>query len=248
MTLLPPDTLERGDGRRAFWLPALFVIGLWLLKAAELRFGLDLPVWGITPGNFRGPEFLLAPLIHGDWTHLFSNSMPCIVLGWGVLYLYPRAAWQVFALVYFGTGLLVWFYARGGPHIGASGVTYGLVCFIFFSGVLRREPPAIALSLLVTFLYGSMIWGVLPRDPNISWESHLAGSVLGTIYAVVFRFTHPPVRPPMSDEEDEDYHEDDEEAARTPWRGGYMRDQTPSPYRKPPGKIEGYPHDDDELY
>ncbi len=204
VSLFRPDMTPRGDGQRALFLPLLAVAGLWLLRWAELRFELQLPVWGIIPGDFRGPEFLLAPLIHGNAEHLFSNSVPLLALGAAVLYLYPAAAVKIFPLLYLGTSALVWLFAGGGPHIGASGINYGLVCFIFFSGVIRREPPAIALALLVTFLYGSMVWGVLPGDPNISWESHLAGSILGTAYAVVYRLTNPPVLPPMPGDDDPD--------------------------------------------
>lgn len=248
------DTMERGSGRQALMLPVLFVTGLWFLKWAELRFALELPVWGIVPGDFRGLEFLLAPLIHGDLSHLFSNSVPLIVLAASVLYLYPRAAWKVFGLVYLGTSLLVFFFARGGPHIGASGINYGLVTFIFFSGMLRRDPPAVALALLVTFLYGSMVWGVLPNDPNISWESHLAGSLLGIFYAGVYRLTDPPPRAPLVDDED-DYDFDSDQSWRDfphPNAEGsdeyYRGRSTPAPYKNPYYRGQaGLDFDEDEY-
>jgi hypothetical protein len=94
-------------------------------------------------------------------------------------------------MIWLFTGFWVWLLARESAHIGASGLIYGLVCFLFFSGILRKDTRLMAVSLLVTFLYGSMVWGILPIDQSISWESHLFGSVAGFFCAIYFRHEGP---------------------------------------------------------
>jgi membrane associated rhomboid family serine protease len=90
-------------------------------------------------------------------------------------------------MVWLFTGFWVWLIARPEPHIGASGLIYGFVCFLFFSGLFRKNRNLLAISMLVTFLYGSLAWGILPINPTISWESHLMGSLSGIFAAIYFR-------------------------------------------------------------
>ena len=99
-------------------------------------------------------------------------------------------------------------------HIGASGIIYGLAFFLFFSGLLRKHVPLIAISLLVTFLYGGLVWNMLPQFAKIttSWEGHLSGAIIGTLCAVAF-MKHGPQRPdPFADEEDSEIEEEEPEA------------------------------------
>ena len=104
-----------------------------------------------------------------------------------MLYLYPRSALRVLPAVYLGTGIAVWLFARGSSHIGASGLVYGLVAYVFVAGLIRRDRRAIAASLLVCFLYGALIWGVLPIAPRVSWETHLAAALIGFVLGVALR-------------------------------------------------------------
>ena len=94
-------------------------------------------------------------------------------------------------MIWLFTGFWVWLGARSEAHIGASGLIYGLVCFLFLSGILRKDTRLLAVSLLVTFLYGSLVWGILPVNQGISWESHLFGSVAGLFCAVYYRHEGP---------------------------------------------------------
>lgn len=179
--------------RRAFMLAAAFVALLWLVKLIEIVFDLDLSRYGLYPR--RLPQLtgiLTAPLIHGSLSHLFANSLPLIVLGTALLYGYPRSARIVFPAIYVGAGLGVWLFAREAWHIGASGLSFGMMFFVFTVGALRWDTRAIVLSLIVFFLYGSMIWGVLPGDPRVSFESHLSGAVCGVLLAVLLRHRDPP--------------------------------------------------------
>ena len=175
--------------------PVGFVSLLWIVKLSEIIFNLNFTTLGIFPGSVKGlPGILLAPLIHANIKHLFSNSLPILFLGSGIIYFYRNSSYKVITIIYIGTGILVWIFARQAYHIGASGLIYGFVTFLFFSGLIRRDTRAIALALLVTFLYGSLIWGVLPLDNAVSWESHLFGSVLGIFCAFLFKISDPALK------------------------------------------------------
>jgi len=145
--------------------------------------------WGIIPrynGSLKG--ILTAPLMHGDWAHLLSNSAPMAVLGMMLFYFYRKIAWVSYFLIHVFCGLAVWLFARGGAvHIGASGVIYGLVAFIFWNGIFRRDLKSIILLLIIIILYSGMMFGILPNQPGISWESHLFGGLVGILIAYVMR-------------------------------------------------------------
>jgi membrane associated rhomboid family serine protease len=89
--------------------------------------------------------------------------------------------------IWLGSGLLAWIIGRPSLHFGASGFVYGLLAYVFVSGILRMDMRSVAVSVMVWFLYGSMIWGVLPIRPNMSWELHLSGAILGVALAIAFR-------------------------------------------------------------
>lgn len=143
---------------------------------------------GIYPRSLRGLAGLcLSPLIHTSVRHAFSNSVPLLILGSALGYFYPRAAGRVWAYGWLGSGAGVWLIGRPVYHVGASGVVYVLAAFIFVSGILGQRRGLAALSLLVVFLYGSLVWGVLPIAPEVSWEAHLCGAVAGVALAIVLR-------------------------------------------------------------
>ena len=184
-------------------LPVAFVFLLWVIKISEIIFNLDFTGFGILPGSFNGmPGILFAPLIHANIKHLFSNSLPLLFLGSGIIYFYRNSSYKVILIIYLGTGILDWIFARKAYHIGASGIIYGFVTFLFFSGIIRRDTRAIALALLVTFLYGSLIWGILPVDSSVSWESHLFGSIMGIFCAFLYKSSDPAVKYDWEDEDD----------------------------------------------
>jgi membrane associated rhomboid family serine protease len=141
----------------------------------------------------------------------FSNTVPIIILGTALLYGYPKAA-GIACPFSLGTGLGVWVFGRESYHIGASGLTFGMMFFVFAIGVVRWDRRAIALSLIVFFLYGGMVWGVFPGDPEISYESHLFGALLGVALAVLLRKLDPeraPKRYSWEDEADDPRTEDE---------------------------------------
>lgn len=170
-----------------FW-PVCFVAILWAIEGLSELFKVRIIELGVIPRTLEGlPGIIFSPLIHSGIDHLLSNTLPLLVVGSGIFYFYKEIAIRVISLVWLFTGFWVWLAARDSSHIGASGLIYGFVCFLFFSGLLRKDTRLLAVSLLVTFLYGSMVWGILPVDQSISWESHLFGSVAGIFSAIYIR-------------------------------------------------------------
>lgn len=209
--------------RRSFLFAAGFAIVLWVVKLSELALGLDLFSYSIFPGRAETlTGIALAPLIHGSLSHLFANTAPLLVLGTALIYGYPKAARIVLPVVYFGSGLGVWLFARPAWHLGASGLTFGIMFFVFTVGVLRWDRRAIALSLTVFLLYGGMIWGVFPTAPNVSFEYHLAGAVLGVLLAVLLRRMDPPPPEKRYSWEGEDDDGDDWPFESTPADRGQL--------------------------
>lgn len=183
-------------------IPIMFVSFLWIIKIMEQLFKIDFGNLGIKPGELKGLlGIFTAPLIHEDYKHLFSNTPPLLVSLSGILYLYNKVSWKVFILVYVLAGVGVWIFARPAYHIGASSLVYGFIFFIFFSGVFRKDKRSIALALIVTLLYGSIVWGVLPVQPSISWEGHLSGAVVGTFLAFYYRNVDPPEEINLDDDD-----------------------------------------------
>jgi membrane associated rhomboid family serine protease len=192
----------------ALLFPSLFVLALWLILLLEKGLGADWHRWGIYPrtlGGLRG--ILTEPLIHSGARHLFSNTIPLLILGWCLFYFYNDIGGWVVPVVWLSSGLLTWSIGRESWHIGASGLVYALSFFLFFSGIFRRHIPLLALSLLVVFMYGSTVWNMFPIaelvDPAVSWEGHLSGALSGLLSAVVFR-KYGPQRPPEPADWDED--------------------------------------------
>lgn len=183
----------------AFWRALLLTSGfaglLWWIKLVEWMVGRSLHAFGVTPRDPVGLiGVLTAPLIHGSWQHLVSNTLPILVLGTLALYAHPLASRRALPLIWILSGLGTWLIGRDSAHIGASGLGHGLMFFLFTLGVLRWEPRSIAVAMVTFLLYGGMLVTVLPREAGVSWEYHLAGAVAGTLAAIIWRKRdpHPP--------------------------------------------------------
>lgn len=172
-----------------------FVALLWLIHLMNWGLDLDPRPFGLEPREWFGLlGIFTAPLVHADFAHLFANSVPLAAVGSAMLFLYPHSTLRVLPAVYLGSGLLVWIFGRDSVHLGASGLVYGLVSYVFVAGLLRRDRRAIAASLLVVLTYGTLAWGVLPIDPRVSWETHLAAAVIGVLMAFALRGLDVPPR------------------------------------------------------
>lgn len=220
----PKHTEDRATEAMRFFkslaFPVILVVLIWMVKAVEMAFDLELYTLGLFPQTVRGLRgIILAPFIHGDIAHLISNTFPILLLGSALFYFYRNVAFRVMLFSVLITGAWVWVVGRPSYHIGASGVIYSLAAFLFVSGVIRRHPRLMALSLLVVFLYGGMVWGVFPVQERISWESHLMGVFSGILLAVYFR-AHGPQRKKYSWELEEETEPDEAAPATDPAPGG----------------------------
>ena len=187
-----PRYTQSRRARRNFRLSlrmSLVLVGiLWAVFIIDEVFGLRLGQFGLRPGSVPGLiGVFTAPLLHANFQHILSNTLPMVISMTAILYLYPNSALRVIPLVWIGSGALSWLIGRPNLHIGASGLIYGLLVFVFISGILRKDLRSVSVSLLVGFLYGSMIWGVLPTRPHMSWEMHLSGALIGVLLAFVFQ-------------------------------------------------------------
>jgi membrane associated rhomboid family serine protease len=197
--------------KKRAWLslifPLSFVILLWIIKGIEIYTGSNFAEYGLVPLSARGLiGIFTGPLIHANVEHLLYNSLPLLLLGWAIFYFYKEVAIKVFLLSYFMSQLWLWFFARNGCHIGASGLIYAYASFLFVSGIIRKNRGLMAISLLVIFAYGGMIWGIFPIEALISWEGHLMGLIAGIIIAIYYKNYGPLI--PVTQLEDED--DDDE--------------------------------------
>jgi membrane associated rhomboid family serine protease len=168
-------------------VPFRVIFFMWLAFFLELMYQWDLSMLGIQPRSVTGIiGIFTAPLVHGNLSHLISNTVPMLFLGSTLFFFYPRIGAMVFFRTYFWTNVLVWLFARPANHIGASGVVYGLAFFLIFFGLFRRDFLSILISIITLLLYGGVFYGVLPTDPRVSWESHFAGALVGITSAVTF--------------------------------------------------------------
>ncbi len=171
--------------KQTFWYyPLLLLFVLWALKFIELFFDVRFTRLGIYPQQLSGLlGIITAPFIHGSVKHLLSNSLPVFFLISALNYFYPRLSLKIIIWAWLLSGTGVWLGGRFAWHIGISGIIYALASFLFFAGIISKNRRLSVISLLVVFVYGGLIWGIFPNDPNVSWEAHLFGFLSGIILA-----------------------------------------------------------------
>ena len=169
-------------------IPFLFVLIIFLIKIIELQFNLSFINYGVYPQKINGLKgVLFSPFIHKDLTHLLNNSYPILILGVLLFSVYKKIASEIFIWLFFISGFWLWIIGRPLFHVGASGIIYALASFLFVSGIIRKNSKLAAISMIVVFLYGSMIWGILPTDDTVSWEGHLSGFMAGILVALFYK-------------------------------------------------------------
>ena len=182
------NTVEKKKILSILFIPLLFLLLMWLVKIIEVNFQISFVRYGVFPQTIDGLKgILFSPFIHKDFTHLINNSYPILILGGMLFAVYRKIATQLFVWLYFIAGFWLWVIGRPSFHIGASGLIYALASFLLVSGIIRKNPRLTAVSMLVIFLYGSMIWGLLPTKEPISWEGHLSGFIAGIIVAIFYK-------------------------------------------------------------
>jgi membrane associated rhomboid family serine protease len=219
--------LEKKIFRYSLVVPLLFILLIWLVKLVEIMLDIKLTEWGMYPRHAKGLiGILTSPLVHADFKHLVGNSSSFLVLATALFFFYREMAFRIFLLNYLFSGILLWLGGRANWHIGASGVVYGMAAFLFLSGIFRKDSRLLTISLIVTFLYGSFIWGLLPLKEGISWDGHLMGAISGTILALIFYKYGPPRK--RFEWEDEPEEEENDDFENSPEGEESLEDQSDS--------------------
>jgi membrane associated rhomboid family serine protease len=210
MSLKPaPLNTTYPDASRWLLIPFFAVLTIWVVYYLEISWGVNFNTHGIYPQRLSGLQgVVFSPFIHGSLDHLYNNSFPLLILLAALIYFFPRQAWQVILWGILTSGLLTWLIGRPSYHIGASGLIYVLASFIFFKGIRSGHYRWVALSLGVVFVYGSMLWYVLPVKEGISWEGHLSGLLSGLALSWILPNRMP--TPPKYAWEAEDYKEEED--------------------------------------
>ena len=214
------ETEKIALAKKRVWLaliPAiLFVSIIWLifLIGQTLLDRVDIMRLGITPGEITGLRgVIFSPLLHSSVSHLWSNTLSLLILIWFLFYFYSKIALNVFAALWIISGVVTWLIGRNALHVGASGLVFAMLFFLFFSGIFRKYIPLVAVSLIVAFIYGGSVWSILPIteliDASISWEGHLSGAISGLLMAVVYRREGPQKPEVVWEEEDEEEGEEE---------------------------------------
>lgn len=197
--------LKKSITFRAILYPFLMLSAMWFVFMLQIHglfencSGAIIP---LEPEGLKGIFF--APLLHGGFEHIIGNSVPIAILMFLLYQFYPKVANLVFFLGWVLTGLIVWllppidFFTGQYSYtcvIGASGLVYLMAFFLFFSGLFRWDMKLLAISLVVALYYGGLIWGMLPEElfshlsepSKISWQTHLAGAIIGSVMAFMFK-------------------------------------------------------------
>ena len=188
--------------------PILFVLLIWIAFWAELRFGLNLKTYGIYPRELNGLIGVFTSVfIHGSLSHLYNNTIPLFVLAICLFYFYRPVAWKVTIFGIVLSGFITWIIGKSAFHIGSSSLVYVFMSFLLFKGLISRHYRLIALSFIIVFLYGGMIWYIFPIKSKMSWEGHLSGFITGLVFAFLYK-TKPLVETYSWEEEEYDKTED----------------------------------------
>lgn len=192
----------------AFYFPLFFLLILWVVLLVEDQFGFDFHTLGNYPlDGTHWYGVLLEPIIHDGVSHLWSNTLPLLFLLWSLFYFYGDIYFKVFLSIWILSGVITWLIGRPAYHIGASGLIYGISFFLFFSGIIRRCQSLMALSAIIAFVYGGIVWRMFPIveyfAPEVSWEGHLSGAISGIVTALWFRKDGPQKRNEYTDSDDD---------------------------------------------
>lgn len=172
------------------WIvPSILVLLMWMAFYVNNSFNLNLNQFGILPRTTHGLTGVFAsPFLHGNLQHLVNNTLPMFILSAALVYFYRDLSLKIIVFGILFSGLLTWLIGRNNYHIGASGLIYVLVSFIFFKGFFTQYYRLVALSFAVVLLYGGMVWYMFPDvDNTISWEGHLTGFITGLSLALYYK-------------------------------------------------------------
>lgn len=192
-------------------LPAMLIVAIIWLSFMITHAGVsdwNYSSLGIKPGDVSGLKgIIFSPFLHTSFSHLWSNTLSLLILIWLLFYFYSRIAFSTLLYLWVLSGAVTWVIGRDSYHVGASGLVFAILFFLFFSGLFRKYIPLVAVSMIVAFIYGGTVWSIFPItemvDASISWEGHLSGAISGLLLAVIFR-KQGPQKPVETWEEEND--------------------------------------------
>lgn len=165
----------------------VFIGVLYLILFIDWLLPISINAFGIIPRTKIGLiGIFTSPFLHGNLTHLVSNTAPLLIMLMTLVFFYERKSTKVVLSIVLISGVLLWCFGRSANHIGASGLIYGLAGFLVVNGLMERNFKAILISIIVAVIYGGLIFGVLPTNPSISWEGHLFGGIAGITSSYLF--------------------------------------------------------------
>jgi membrane associated rhomboid family serine protease len=174
--------------RRSAFLILGFLAAIWAIEVLNGFMDHQLLAWGIMPRTTRGLIGIpLSPVLHGSVSHVLSNTIPFLVLGGLVALRGNKALVGVSLFIVAAGGGAVWLLGRTAIHVGASGLVFGYFGYLVANGWYDRRPSSILVAIAVIFLYGGLIFGVLPSQSFVSWEAHLFGLIAGVLAARLTR-------------------------------------------------------------
>jgi membrane associated rhomboid family serine protease len=190
--------------------PLSAVLMIWIVFWMELHFQTNLNDFGLYPRRISGLQgILFSPFIHGSLEHLYNNTIPLALLLASLFFFYRDVAIKVLLYGVLFSGLITWGIGRPSYHIGASGIIYLLASFVFFKGIFTKHYRLVALSLVIVFIYGSLLWYIFPMKDGVSWEGHLGGFLTGLGLAFFVKARIP--SPKKFAWEHENYNEEEDE-------------------------------------
>ncbi len=217
--------------------PLIGVILIWTVFWVELELHTNFNDYGVYPRTLKGLRgIVFSPFIHGSVEHLYNNTIPLAILTASLFYFYRDIALKVLLYGLLFSGLFTWGVGRPSYHIGASGIIYLLASFVFFKGVFSKYYRLVALSLVVVFIYGSLLWYVFPIKDGISWEGHLGGFIAGLVLAFFMKAKTP--SPKKFDWERDDYDAEADEFLRHFDEDGNFIETKPEGHKEAEGSIK----------
>jgi len=200
---------QKSNFKRLFnilFIPFVFTILIILVFIIEKGMDFNFTKAGIYPRNIEWIGTIFTSIfIHANWSHLLNNLLSFLLLSSSLFYFYRPVNFRIFVTLWILSGIMLWVIGRDSRHVGASGLIYAMASFLLFSGLIRRHVPLIAISLVVTLVYGNMVWHIFPWTVNdpVSWEGHLSGLFTGLLVAIIFRNDGPQKPVKVWEEEDE---------------------------------------------